>query len=99
MASKRGHRYKEISDKQPRELVIVKLCRSLFSADGKDHFILQNQDGSIFVDTTEKAIISRSKWILEEDIEQYWEAEVIVTQFGKTHIKLLKRIADQHWED
>ena len=81
------------------ERVPVKLSRALLALDGKDHFILRNKDFSIFLDTTDPRIVRRSRWVFEEDFEQYWEAEVKTTVSGKKHIKLMKRISDQGWED
>ena len=88
------------SEQNPR-MIIVKVTRALFCPDGKDHFIIRNEDSSIYADTTNPKLLDRSKWIFEnKQYEQYWEAQLYVTRTGKKHIKLKKQIKkDLAWED
>ena len=81
------------------KVIQLKISRALLALDGKDHFIIRNEDFSIYADTTDPKIVQRAKWVFEEDFEQYWDAELTVTRTGKKNIKLLKRIKDLHWDD
>lgn len=82
-------------------VIEVKISRSLFSLDGKDHFIIRNKDFSIYADITEPRVVGRSKWLFDKDYEQYWEAGIHhVEKTGANHIQLLKRInRNLGWED
>jgi len=82
-------------------VIEVKISRSLFSLDGKDHFIIRNKDFSIYADITNPRVVGRSKWLFDKDYEQYWEAGVHhVEKTGANHIQLLKRInRNLGWED
>lgn len=84
---------------EPPKVIQLKISRALLALDGKDHFIIRNKDFSIYADTTDSKIVKRSRWVFEEDLEQYWDAELTISKTGKKNIKLLKRIKDLHWED
>lgn len=83
------------------DVIEVKISRSLFSLDGKDHFIIRNKDFSIYADITKPRVVGRSKWLFDKDYEQYWEAGIHhVEKTGANHIQLLKRInRNLGWED
>lgn len=83
------------------ERIVVKISRALFAPDGKDHFIIRNEDMSIYADTTDKKIVQRSRWCFEKDYEQYWEADVETkARTGSKHITLVKRIRKNlKWDD
>lgn len=84
---------------EPPKVIQLKISRALLALDGKDHFIIRNKDFSIYADTTDSKIVKRSRWVFEEDLEQYWDAELTISKTRKKNIKLLKRIKDLHWED
>lgn len=82
-------------------IITVRIERALFAADGKDHFIIRDKTGAIFADTTDQRIVKRSRWCFEEDMVQYWKAELKISPRSKTnHIYLLEKIdEDLKWED
>lgn len=79
----------------------VRVVRAMFCPDGKDHFIIHNEDGSIYIDTSNPRLIQRTRWVVENDLYQYWEADIYTPGGAKAkpRIRLVKRInKDLNWD-
>lgn len=86
----------------PPQIVQLKIIRVLLCLDGKSHLIIRNEDKSIYIDTTDHALLNRGRWVTDSDngYEQYWEATMWIRKAGeKPKIRLDKRIKDLHWEE